>query len=280
MDFLLQGAIVTSFTQGYPGAAISRARVPRQRRPDGLGDLPLTLALIAAGAALVCFAAAAVGLLSATVAREPRTVTAVIAPAVPPPAIRTVTAALSPEQKAEQLRARLDAERRSAARAEQNLDEARAHVASLGARRTELLSAIDRRRADLAAAEDAARRAAAEKQTAAVRRQELQAESASLRARIAQLNTSIADAERQAHAQAAREVREPQLVECVKDAVILQPQQVRIPMAVLNNGTLATAIRRVGVHFVVRRDGFATFMVARGIARGVGTLVISEPRKE
>ncbi|HZU28641.1 MAG TPA: hypothetical protein VFA04_24160 [Bryobacteraceae bacterium] len=254
---------------------MARARVPRQRPASGPGALPITLALIAAGAVVTCFAATAFGFLGATVAREPKPIAPVIV--LSPPEKKPVPTP-SPEQRAGELRRLLQDEQRSAARVDRAVTETRAQIASLDARRVELEATLERRRADVLTAENSARRSEAQQKEAAERRRKLEEEAAELERRIAELNASIAEAEQLALARAAKESTGPQLVDCVRDAVILKPQQTRIPIALLNSGAFAAAVRRRGAHFVVRPDGFASFIAARGVARAAGTLVIAEPQ--
>jgi prefoldin subunit 5 len=265
---------VDAVTQQHAGRAIARARATRRRVANAPGRVPLALTLIAGTVLAGSFAAVSFGFLSATLAHHRRPV-AQAAPVTPPPEI-VKPAAL--EQRAAVLRRQLDAEVHASTRVDRTIQKVQARIASLDQTRAEMLSAVDQRRSELAKAEDAARHSAEDQQKAAARRQELQQEAARLQDRIAELNASIGEAEQEAAASLAKAGKGPQLVECLRNAVVLRPQQVRIPLALVNNGTLAAAVRRRGAHFIVAPDGFDSFMLARGVARGTGTLVIAEPR--
>jgi hypothetical protein len=78
-------------------------------------------------------------------------------------------------------------------------------------------------------------------------------------------------------AQAAQERLSTQHVECVRGAVILEPQHTRIPVAELRNGGFVAAVTGRGASFLVRPDGIDSFMAARAIARAAGITVGYEP---
>ena len=149
---------------------------------------------------------------------------------------------------------------------------------SLDQHRQELEALLKQTQAALAEAEDAARRSVAEQKDAAARREQLLAEAADLERRIAELQAAIAQVQRAAAARAAQQTSGPHLIECVHDGVLLQPQHVLIPTSALSDGTLASAVRSRRVYFIVRPDGFSSFVLARSIGRANGAIITAEPR--
>ena len=178
-------------------------------------------------------------------------------------------------QEAAALQSRIVAVQSALASLDVTAEQMRSRRQILDNRRTELEALVAQSRTALAEAEEAAHRTAAQ-QTA--RREQLLAEAAQLERRIAELQASIAGAQQAIAVRAAKENNGPQMVECVREGVLLQPQHVMVPSASLNDGTLALAVRRRGAYFVVRPDGFSSFVLARAVANATGTLIIAEPR--
>jgi hypothetical protein len=266
--------MVNASTQDLSASAgISRARAGRRPQP-GPGALPAVLAVIAFIALAVCFSLVGFGLLSTTI--TPR----------PGGAIKPVTVASTPSttpkpdhsSEAAALQTRIAALQNDLARLDIAADQMRVRKESLDQHRKELESLVKQTQAALAEAEVAAQRSAAQQKDAAVRRDQLLAEAADLERRIAELEAATAQAQRVAAARSAQQSAGPHLIECVRDGVLLQPQHVLIPTSALNDGTLAAAVRGRRVYFLVRPDGFSSFVLARSIGRANGAIITAEPR--
>ncbi|MGA3025354.1 MAG: hypothetical protein ABSF98_11325 [Bryobacteraceae bacterium] len=197
----------------------------------------------------------------------------------PPPAVRP-----EPDPRAEMMArqrelASLDKELRDARQRiqvlEREVQPGPQHILVLNRQQDELTRLIEQRRASLRDYEEAARRQAAQQEAARQRIERLRAEAAELERRIAALKASVGQAQEARSARAAAETRSPQLVECVRGAVVLQPQHTRIPVAALRGGAFVSAVRgRGGVNFLVRPDGLDSFLAARAIARAAGVTTL------
>jgi predicted nucleic acid-binding Zn-ribbon protein len=141
----------------------------------------------------------------------------------------------------------------------------------------QLTHLIEQGRASLREYEDAARRQAAQQEAARQRLEGLRAEAAELERRIAALQASVGQTQEARRTRAALEGRSAQNVECVRGAVILQPQHTRIPVAELRSGRFVTAVTGRGASFLVRPDGMDSFLAARAIARAAGVTIGYEP---
>jgi hypothetical protein len=200
---------------------------------------------------------------------------------VPPPAARQE---LDPraEMTAQQPElALLDKELRDAHQRIQDLEREEQpgpeRILGLNRQQNQLTRLIEQRRASLREDEDAARRQAAQQEAAGQRIEGLRAEAAELEGRIAALKASAGQAEEARRAGAQMERRSPQIVECLRGAVILQPQHTRVPVAALRSGAFVTAVTGRGVNFLVRPDGIDSFLAARAVAREAGVPIGYEP---
>jgi len=248
----------------------------RTRRNDFMpGSLPLVLLAIGGGAVVVCLAAAVLAVFSATIAPRKK---AVIPPTVTVPLAAPEPSVVSPEVQAADLQRKISATESTATRLTLAADQVRAKIATLDQQKTELQKLVDQHRTALRQAEETQRQSIAEQKDAAARKQHLLAELADLQKRIAALTVSIADVQRSVQAQIAADNNKPQLVECTGEGLILQPQHVRIPTSQIAAGVLVSSTRSRGAYFLVRPDGFNSFVMARGIVRAAGALVIAEPR--
>ena len=150
-------------------------------------------------------------------------------------------------------------------------------ILALQRQQDQLTHLIEQRRASLREYEDAARRQAAQQEEARQRIERLRAEAAELERRIAALRASVGQAQEARRARAALESGSPQAVECVRGAVILRPQNTRIPVAELRSGRFVAAVTGSGVNFLVTPEGIDSFLAARAIARLAGLTVGYEP---
>jgi hypothetical protein len=136
---------------------------------------------------------------------------------------------------------------------------------------------IEQRRASLQDSADAARRQAAQQETARQRLERVRAEATELARRIAELKASIARAQETLRVRAMPDPHLPQIVECVPGAIILQPQHTRIPLTDLQSKVFANAVTGRGARFLVGPDGIDSFLAARAIARAWGVPIGYEP---
>jgi len=218
----------------------------------------------------------------------------VLPPALPPETLRPVPPLVvhqDPDPRAEKTAqqaemALLDKESGDAHQRFQDLErEAQSgpeRILALNRQQDQLAHLIEQRRASLGESEDAARSQAAQQEAA---RQEaarqriagLRAEAAELERRIAALKANVGQAQEARRAEAELERRSPQIVECLGGAVILQPQNTRIPVAALRSGAFVTAVTGRGVLFLVRPDGIDSFLAAQAVARQAGVPIGYEP---
>jgi hypothetical protein len=239
--------------------------------------MPMALALAGVLALAVCVSTMAFALLK------------VVPPALPQVTLRPVPPPVANQER--DPRAEMLAQQRELALLDQQLRGARQRVQDLerqaqpGPERRvalirqqdQLTHLIEQRRASLREYEDAARRQAAQQEAARLRLERLRAEAAELERHIALLKGNVGQAQEVRRAQAAQERLSTQHVECVRGAVILEPQHTRIPVAELRNGGFVAAVTGRGASFLVRPDGIDSFMAARAIARGAGITVGYEP---
>jgi small-conductance mechanosensitive channel len=218
----------------------------------------------------------------------------VLPPALPQETLRPVLPPVvhqEPDPRAEMAAQKaelavLDKELRDAHQRVQDLDrEAQpvpGRILALNRQQDQLAHQIDQRRTSLRESEDAARRQAAQqeaaRQEAARQRVEgLRAEAAELERRIAALKAGVGQAQEARRVGAELERRSPQIVECSRDVLILEPQNTRIPVAALRGGAFVTAVTGRGVLFLVRPDGIDSFLAARAVAREAGVPIGYEP---
>ena len=254
-----------------PSATLPARRVHR----PGSAALPAALAVVAFVSLAICCLAAAFAFLSATFGERPRPVTPVSQPA---PAPASISAQPAQRLETATLQNRIASVKSTLAALGITAEQMLARREMLDQRRKELLAVLEQSKAALAEAEETERRTIEKRQENAARREQLLREAAELNRRIAELEISIADAGHVIEVRQARANTGPQIVECVREGVVLQPQHVMVPSNSLGDGTLAVAVRRRGAYFVVRPDGFSSFVLARAIARATGTLVVAEPR--
>jgi hypothetical protein len=213
----------------------------------------------------------------------------VVAPALPRETRRRPPS--PPARPERDPRAEMMAEQRELATLDKELRDARQHIQeleqeqqpgperilALHQQQDQLTHLIEQRRVSLREYEDSARRLAEQQEAARQRLERLRAEAAELERRIAALKAGIAQAQEAQRARAVQERRSPQLVECVRGAVILQPQHTRIPIAELRGGAFVAAMTGRGANFLVTPDGIDSFVAARAIARAAGITLGYEP---
>lgn len=99
---------------------------------------------------------------------------------------------------------------------------------------------------------------------------------------IEQLKQSIEDKKKFDVLHLGGSMRHPQDIECVKDDIIIQPQNERISVKSIkgSNSHFVDAVRNREVLFLVRPSGFESFDAALGAARNLGATVGYEPVDE
>ncbi len=240
-----------------------------RRLPAGAKlQLPVTLMLIGVLALILSFAALAFGLLSFSSIHYVRN-----KPAPTPVAPVAPSAPTRPEADFESIEKHLREVQARAQQLDENEQQAQTRIASLEQEQVQLTQAIEQRQSALRDGQSDLRRLENEQQRIRV----LRAEAAALERRIAELQASIEAVRQRADTRHAEQPTTPQVVECVRGGIVLEPQETQIPIARLRSGVLASLARQRGVYFLVRPTGFESFIEARNIARGAGKVVGYEP---
>jgi len=250
---------------------------PRRASCQPPRGLPLFVAAAGAATVLLCFVALGFGILGASSLTPEKVEASVTRAAVTaPPAMLPAGNALA--VTSQRLHDEIKRQRRAEAKLGLVETKLQARMAVLQDDERNLNRKLQQERASLREAEEASRRALADRAAAETHRAELENEAATLETRIAELRASIAEIEESLQQNADQKGTAPVIVECVRGSVILQPRQLRIPVDRLRDGPFAPAVRLKSVHFLVRPDGFESFLLARSVARGVGARIIAEPR--
>jgi exonuclease VII large subunit len=99
---------------------------------------------------------------------------------------------------------------------------------------------------------------------------------------IEQLQQTIQDKQKMDVLKLGGSMKDPQIVECVKDEVVLQPQGARISIRSIkgSDSKFVNAVRQKEVFFLVRPSGYESFDAALMAAQNLGATVGYEPVDE